>query len=135
MSPRRPASRRLTASTARGWRGGSGTPSRPALPRAARAVRSDPALPPPAPRPAGAREGTILYLMRHGETVWNCERRFQGRRDSPLTAKGRLQAQRMGEVLRRLGAGAAGWAIVASPLGRALETARIVAETLGRSPD
>ena len=29
-----------------------------------------------------------VYLVRHGETQWNAERRIQGQSDSPLTAKG-----------------------------------------------
>ena len=33
-----------------------------------------------------------LYILRHGETVWNRQGRFQGRKDSPLTEKGRQQA-------------------------------------------
>ncbi len=33
-----------------------------------------------------------VYLVRHGETQWNAERRIQGQSDSPLTAKGEQQA-------------------------------------------
>ena len=32
--------------------------------------------------------GADLFLIRHGETSWNLERRFQGHRDSPLTGRG-----------------------------------------------
>lgn len=40
-----------------------------------------------------------LYLVRHGETLFNVEHRMQGWSDSPLTDKGILQAQRIGEKL------------------------------------
>lgn len=33
-----------------------------------------------------------LYILRHGETLWNQQGRFQGQKDSPLTDKGRQQA-------------------------------------------
>lgn len=38
-----------------------------------------------------------VYLVRHGETQWNAERRIQGQSDSPLTAKGEQQAMQVGE--------------------------------------
>ncbi|MGB2433038.1 MAG: phosphoglycerate mutase family protein, partial [Paracoccaceae bacterium] len=41
-----------------------------------------------------------LYILRHGETLWNQQGRFQGQRDSPLTDKGRRQAMAQGKVLR-----------------------------------
>ena len=63
-----------------------------------------------------------LYLMRHGETVWNAEGRIQGRLDSPLTSSGRQQAH----GLARLVAPVEDALRVASPQGRAVETARIV---------
>jgi probable phosphoglycerate mutase len=31
---------------------------------------------------------TVIYLIRHGQTEWNAERRMQGRSDSPLTPLG-----------------------------------------------
>ena len=40
-----------------------------------------------------------LYLLRHGETAWNLERRMQGSKDSALTARGRDQAAAMGRAL------------------------------------
>src|SRR5476649_993547 len=42
-----------------------------------------------------------IFLFRHGETVWNAEKRAQGHLDSPLTAAGRAQARIMGEGLAR----------------------------------
>lgn len=62
-----------------------------------------------------------LWVMRHGETEWNVARRMQGRRDSPLTARGRAQAARQAELVAGIEA-----ARLASPQGRACETARIV---------
>jgi broad specificity phosphatase PhoE len=75
-----------------------------------------------------------IYLMRHGETVWNRERRFQGRLDSPLTERGQAQARRMGEMLEAL-VDRESIAIVASPLGRARATAATVATVLGSPPE
>ena len=62
-----------------------------------------------------------LYLMRHGETVWNAEGRLQGRLDSPLTEAGRTQAQRQARLVRDIAAKR-----YSSTAGRAVETARIV---------
>ena len=73
---------------------------------------------------------TIL-LVRHGETRWNLERRFQGRFDSPLTARGVSQAAAVGRLLSALPEAAAA-PIIASPQGRACRTAEIVREQLGR---
>jgi broad specificity phosphatase PhoE len=73
----------------------------------------------------------MIYLARHGETEWNRDQRFQGQLDSPLTRRGLEQARRMGETLVRRIRERAGWTIIASPLGRALHTARIIAGILG----
>ena len=76
-----------------------------------------------------------IYLFRHGETVWNAEKRAQGHLDSPLTAAGREQARAMGLALgRELGrAGYEPPAVVvrASPLGRVRETLALAAEAAG----
>ena len=74
---------------------------------------------------------TIL-LVRHGETEWNRARRYQGWSDSPLTARGIVQAEAIGHRLRALPE-AAGAAIVASPIGRARHTAEIIAGVLERT--
>ena len=66
-----------------------------------------------------------LLIIRHGETVWNAQGRIQGRKDSPLTAKGREQARHIGEILARPGILTPKYRAATSPLGRAQETARI----------
>jgi broad specificity phosphatase PhoE len=68
-----------------------------------------------------------VFLARHGQTQWNLVRRRQGRLDSPLTDAGVEQARRHAVVLQ--GRGIDG--IFVSPLGRAVATARIIADGLG----
>jgi broad specificity phosphatase PhoE len=70
---------------------------------------------------------TTLVLVRHGETDWNRERRFQGHADMPLNDVGRRQAHELAGALREETLGA----VYTSPLQRASETARIVAAALG----
>jgi len=70
---------------------------------------------------------TDLYLVRHGETDWNRERRIQGLTDIPLNETGRAQARATGMLLTRRR-----WdGIFSSPLGRARETASIIAAEVG----
>jgi probable phosphoglycerate mutase len=73
----------------------------------------------------------MIYLVRHGETEFNRERRLQGHVDSPLTDLGRRQAEAVGRRLKALLCGQAGWRILASPLGRARQTAEIIAAAVG----
>jgi probable phosphoglycerate mutase len=73
---------------------------------------------------------TIL-LVRHGETEWNLERRFQGRFDSPLTERGVAQAHAIGRLLAGLPEAASAPTIIASPQGRARRTAEIIRAELG----
>lgn len=72
---------------------------------------------------SGTDEGDMqtFYLIRHGETENNRRGRVQGWTESPLSALGREQARRIGVRL----AGIRPDAAVSSPLGRALETAKI----------
>lgn len=67
-----------------------------------------------------------VYLVRHGQTEFNAEGRYQGRLDSPLTALGHTQAARVGALLATLVR--PGARLVSSPLGRAMATAAIIAE-------
>jgi probable phosphoglycerate mutase len=69
-------------------------------------------------------------LARHGETIWNLEGRRQGRGDSSLTASGIAQAEMLGQWLREEVAENDTIQIVSSPLGRAMNTALIVAKCL-----
>jgi broad specificity phosphatase PhoE len=70
------------------------------------------------------------YLVRHGETEWNADARMQGRLDSRLSAIGRAQAARTGEVMARLGVDH----VFASPLGRVRETLALFAPHLPIAP-
>lgn len=73
----------------------------------------------------------MIYLVRHGQTEFNRERRIQGRFDSPLTELGVRQAQAVAGLLKDLIREADGWRIVSSPLGRAASTAQIAGQRLG----
>ncbi|WP_436873893.1 2,3-diphosphoglycerate-dependent phosphoglycerate mutase GpmB [Kosakonia sacchari] len=68
-----------------------------------------------------------VYLVRHGETQWNAERRIQGQSDSPLTEKGEKQAWQVAERAKALGI----THVIASDLGRTRRTAEIIAEACG----
>ncbi len=73
---------------------------------------------------------TSILLVRHGQTDWNLEGRYQGRSDVPLNAAGWAQAE-------RLAAGLASGridAVYCSPLARTLETARTIARRHGLEP-
>ena len=69
----------------------------------------------------------LLYLVRHGETAWNAERRWQGQRDLPLTPLGEAQAQAVAERLAPLGLAA----VYSSDLLRATQTAGAIAAATG----
>ncbi len=71
----------------------------------------------------------MIYLIRHGQTEFNRDGRFQGACDSPLTALGEAQAQQVGRRLAELTG--LDTAIVSSPLGRAHATAAIIRESAG----
>jgi probable phosphoglycerate mutase len=76
-----------------------------------------------------------LYMLRHGETAWNLDRRMQGSKDSSLTARGRAQAAAMGRALAAELAREPGPTVfLRSPLGRTCETASIVGRELGLDP-
>lgn len=70
---------------------------------------------------------TELILIRHGETDWNRELRFQGQIDVPLNATGHEQARRVAERL----AGESVQQLVCSDLLRTRQTAQAPAQTLG----
>jgi alpha-ribazole phosphatase len=68
-----------------------------------------------------------LILVRHGQTEWNVQRRYQGQSNVPLSGVGRRQAERVAERLvpQKIDV------VYASDLERAWETAKIIAEKHG----
>ncbi|MGM0404523.1 MAG: histidine phosphatase family protein [Thermoplasmatota archaeon] len=66
---------------------------------------------------------TRVYIVRHGETEWNREGRFQGWKDSPLTEKGREQVEYLAERLKDHQIDY----LYSSPSGRTIETAEVIA--------
>lgn len=77
----------------------------------------------------------MIYLLRHGETVFNRQRRLQGQGDSPLTERGIEQAWSMGQRLRSLLGDLSSLRLITSPLGRCRHTAALVADALGFDKD
>ncbi len=65
-----------------------------------------------------------LYLIRHGETEWNKARRFQGWTDIELSDEGKSQAALLGERFKKIDVDE----IYSSPLKRAVETAKAIAD-------
>ncbi|NPA92147.1 MAG: histidine phosphatase family protein [Chloroflexi bacterium] len=70
-----------------------------------------------------------FVLLRHGESEGNVQGVHQGQADFPLTPRGRAQARQLAEAWAARGVTFR--TIFSSPLARAAETARIVAEVLG----
>ena len=68
----------------------------------------------------------MIFIVRHGETVFNVEDRFQGVADSPLTENGLAQAYRLADFFL----GTRINVVVASPLARAQITAKILSAKL-----
>ena len=67
---------------------------------------------------------TTLYLVRHGQTKSNLDRRFQGTRDIPLDEKGHYQGDLLGQAMKDFPVDA----VYTSPLSRARETAEEIAK-------
>ena len=70
----------------------------------------------------------LLYLIRHGETVWNREHRFQGRLDMPLNETGLRQARQLAGRMAGVTGVTRLWC---SPLQRASVTADQIAAAMG----
>lgn len=73
---------------------------------------------------------TELWFIRHGETQWNIETRFQGAMNSDLTPRGIRQAERIGERLRS----AHLHQLFSSDLGRAWQTAEVIGTLIDLKP-
>lgn len=76
-----------------------------------------------------------LYFVRHGATPWNAESRYQGQTDTNLSASGREDARRNGEILLKMLTGdpvaQRRVQIVSSPLMRAQQSAHVIASVIG----
>ena len=71
-----------------------------------------------------------LLLIRHGETEWNRQGWYQGQSDPPLSSQGQAQALTLARHLENSKA----TALISSPLGRAQETAKAIANALALTP-
>ena len=69
-----------------------------------------------------------ILIVRHGQSTWNAEGRWQGQEDPPLSSVGVRQARAAAAVVGTFDL------VAASPLQRALSTATIVADELGIGP-
>ena len=79
---------------------------------------------------SGLQRPTSFFILRHGETTANAEKRVQGRSEYPLNDSGRAQAAGLAGYLAGKGVGR----VFHSPLSRAAETAAIVSSLLGLGP-
>ncbi|CAM4000091.1 bifunctional RNase H/acid phosphatase [Kibdelosporangium persicum] len=78
---------------------------------------------------------TRILLLRHGQTPLSVERRYSGRGEPPLTPLGEKQALAAAARLAAMSTVDATTPIISSPLGRARQTARAVADATGGSVD
>jgi len=76
----------------------------------------------PVPKPKTGLKGPRFLLVRHGETNWNREKRFQGQIDVPLNDNGRAQSKQAADFLKSVPIQYA----VTSPMLRPKETAEII---------
>ncbi|MCV6574578.1 MAG: histidine phosphatase family protein [Cohaesibacter sp.] len=72
-----------------------------------------------------------IYFIRHGQTDWNKELRFQGQQDIPINETGRAQAMRNGRVLAQSLKDLKDLSVYVSPLGRTRQTFELVLEAGG----
>lgn len=64
-----------------------------------------------------------LFITRHGETIWNTQKRMQGHKDSELTEKGRQQAAKLAKALENVEFET----VYSSSSGRTMQTSQIIA--------
>jgi probable phosphoglycerate mutase len=71
---------------------------------------------------------TRILVVRHGQSEWNADGRWQGQENPPLTELGRRQAVHAAQAVGAVDA------IYASPLDRAFTTAQLISESIGIGP-
>lgn len=70
----------------------------------------------------------MIYIVRHGQTLWNLQGKKQGRRDSPLTAKGVKQASNVAKILKQENVRYEQFKKLASPLWRCRQFLSLICE-------
>lgn len=73
------------------------------------------------------KQPVILWLVRHGQTDWNLEGRYQGQADPPLNATGQAEAERAAAFFAEIALDA----IISSDLQRAVQTAEAISQQVG----
>ena len=76
----------------------------------------------------------LVYIARHGQTVWNAESRLQGQADTDLNPLGREQATRNGHRLAEFVHNPEDFDFVASPMRRTRETMERIRMAMGLDP-
>lgn len=71
---------------------------------------------------------TRVIFIRHGQTIWNLEKREMGQLDSPLSEKGKIQAIAIAKRLKNITFSK----LYSSDLGRALQTAQYISDVTGK---
>ncbi len=77
------------------------------------------------------KELPTIILVRHGQTQWNVEGRYQGRLNSDLTEKGKTQSKRNASKIAKVLDLKMPFKVFSSPLGRAKESCYIICDELG----
>jgi len=71
----------------------------------------------------------IIYLIRHGQTIWNLQGKKQGHKDSPLTIKGIEQMKNIANEIKKI-PNFNDYKIISSPLGRCKQSTSIICEEI-----
>lgn len=74
----------------------------------------------------------MIYIVRHGQTVWNLQKRKQGQKDSPLTLRGITQAKMVANSLKKNILNLSEYQFVISPQWRCQQYASIICELLDK---
>ena len=79
----------------------------------------------------GLKNNHFIYMVRHGESIWNLDSKFTGWTDIPLTKNGEKEAKKIGETLRNHNIYPT--ILFSSALKRSIDTAGIIKETFHKT--
>jgi probable phosphoglycerate mutase len=65
-----------------------------------------------------------IYITRHGKTIWNTEKRLQGRKDSPLVEEGKQNAKALKQYIKDIPFDC----VYSSPTARSYDTAKLITD-------